>query len=68
MNHYTALPFLTPSEQATFTRIVNMLRARQYEAVYAAAPWERPEHSEHIHSVAHRSGPLARVLRIARSV
>lgn len=63
---YTALPDLTPSEQATFTSIVDRLRARRYEIARLAEPWTRPEHSERLRPVARRSGTIARVLQIAR--
>jgi hypothetical protein len=64
---YADLPFLTPSEQKTFTSIMNRLRARRYAAVGAIAPWDRPEFGERVHPVPRRSGAIARILRMARA-
>lgn len=65
---YHALPFLTPSEQATFTRIMNMLRARKYATVDAVAPWDRAEYRERLHPVGRRTSQVARVLKMVRAV
>ena len=64
---YHALPDLTPSEQATFTRIIDQLRARRFAMIDQCAPWDRPESSERLHPVGRRTSQVAKVLRMVRS-